>query len=150
MQFDREAMTHALYEEMTPLLMKHYEEVAHFKDIPLDPDIDFYVKLEEGGYLRTYVARDEEDGKIIGYSVFILRRNPHYKGSLQASQDVIFIDPKRRGFGKEFILWCDDQLKKEGADVSYHHVKVKPELDFSPLLRKLGYQYIDAIYGRRL
>jgi hypothetical protein len=141
-------MTHELYEEMKPLLLKHYEEVAHFKDIPLDPDVNFYVNLEDHGFLVTFVARDED--VLIGYCVFIVKHNPHYKGSLQGVEDVIYIDPQRRGFGRKFIIWCDEELKKLGVDVSYHHVKMKPELDFSPLLKKLGYEYIDGIYGRRL
>jgi hypothetical protein len=99
------------------------------------------------GTLRTFTARDA-DGVLTGYCVFFVRHNIHYASSLQASQDVIYIDPERRGFGAEFILWCDQQLKEEGVQAVYHHVKQAH--NFGPLLERFGYECVDLIYARRL
>lgn len=145
--FRREIAGPKLFEELAPLLQKHYEEIAHFKDIVLDPDWDQYDKLEQVGALRVYTARDHE-GVLIGYSVYFIRHNLHYKNSRQAMQDILFIDPERRGFGAKFILWCDKQLKEEGVQVTYHHVKSKH--NFGPMLERIGYELVDLIYARRL
>jgi GNAT superfamily N-acetyltransferase len=147
MKFEREILTVKLWEEMFPLFEKHYEEIAHHKDIPLDPDITQYMKLEEIGALRAFIARDEA-GLIAGYAVYFIRYNLHYRSSLQALQDVLFIDPERRGFGAKFMLWCDDELKKEGIQITYHHVKQAH--NFGPLLERMGYKLVDLIYTRRL
>lgn len=149
MQFQREKASSALFDEVFPLLLSHYQEVAHYKDIPLDPDWEKYLKLEEMEMLRIFTAR-EVDGKLCGYAVFFIHPNPHYRTSIQANQDVLYIDPSKRGFGKEFIPWCDEMLRAEGVHVVYHHLKAKPHLDFSPLLERIGYELIDKIYGRRL
>jgi GNAT superfamily N-acetyltransferase len=147
MRFEREITTHDLCQEMLPLFQLHYQEIAHFQDIPLDPDFDQYVQMERAGFVRTYTARDDER-KLVGYAVFFVRKNLHYKNSLQALQDILFIHPDRRGFGVRFIIWCDRMLRMEGVQAVYHHVKEKH--NFGPMLERLGYQLVDLIYTRRL
>jgi GNAT superfamily N-acetyltransferase len=145
-KFQRER-AQAIFEEIAPLLKKHWEEIAHYKDIPLEPDFDLYKRIEDTGGLRAFTARDEA-GAVVGYAVFFLKTNPHYKSSLQAVQDVIFIDKERRGFGRHFIAWCDEQLKADGAEAVYHHVKSAH--NWGSVLEKMGYQLVDLIYARRL
>lgn len=148
MAFQREILTFELLAEMMPVLKAHYNEVAHFKDIPLEVDILSYVRLEKAGHLRFFTARDT-DGKMLGYANFAVKHNIHYASSLQANQDVLFLDPKARFLvGARFLIWCDVQLKAEGVQVVYHHVK--HALDFSPLLVRLGYAPIETVYGRKL
>lgn len=146
MRFSQESIE-ANLEESKPLLQNHYSEIAHFQDIPLDPDYDQYIALEKMGIVRCYVARNN-DGAMVGYAVYFVRNNLHYKSSLQSVQDVLYIDPAYRGRGGAFIIWCDEQLKAEGVQVNYHHVKVSH--DFSPMLEKMGYVFVDKILGRRL
>lgn len=136
----------SVWDEIYPLFEKHWKEVAHYQDIPLEPDVELYKKMDEGGSIRVYTAR--EDGKLIGYSVYVISRNHHYKSVKQASQDVIFIQKDRRGFGKSFIKWCDEQLKNDGVKIVVHHVKAAH--DFGPMLERVGYELVDKIYSRRL
>lgn len=145
--FKRETANSELFHELMPLLEKHYHEIAHYKDIPLDPDFEQYEKLEQIGALRAFIARDEL-GAMVGYAVYFIRHNIHYRSSLQALQDILFIDPERRGFGAKFILWCDQQLKAEGVQITYHHVKAAH--NFGAMLERLGYRLVDLIYTRRL
>jgi GNAT superfamily N-acetyltransferase len=146
MQFKRERFDD-VFEESLPLLEKHWKEIAHFQDIALEPDRAGYSKVEEAGALRVYTARDEA-GVLVGYCVYFVRHNLHYKSSLQASQDVLYIDPTRRGFGREFLKWCDEQLKSEGVQATYQHVKAAH--NFGPMLERQGYQLVDLIYAKRL
>lgn len=148
MKFQREYITDETLDEMLPLLKIHWHEVAHFQDIPLDVDREMYKSSELNGMMRMYTARNET-GAMVGYAVFLLRHNPHYKTSYQALQDVIFIHPKERGIGQRFVLWCDEQLKLEGVQAVYHHVKAAH--NFGPkLLEPIGYKLVDLIYARRL
>src|SRR5258708_32849001 len=108
-------------EEAKPLLQKHWDEIAFYKDIPLSPDYDLYLKLESAGVVKSFAARNG-DGKMIGYAVYLLQKNPHYKESLWAKQDIIFVDPDHRGMGMFFLRWCDEQLKELGVQVVGQHV----------------------------
>lgn len=147
MKFSREPVTDQFIAEVLPLLKMHYEEIDHYKDIPLDPDFEVYKSLDKSGWLRNFVSRDEE-GKIIGYCVYYVKNSMHYKTSIQAIHDVLFIDPSKRGFGKKFISWCDEQLKSEGVQVVYQHIKAAHNI--GPMLERMGYELIDLVYGKRL
>lgn len=136
-----------IIDELDPLFEKHYKEIAHYQDIPKDMDIDQYDFIEKHGFLKVYTCR-HVSGALVGYAIFFVKTNIHYKGSLQANQDILFIDPKHRGFGKSFIKYCDDELTKLGVQVVYHHVKLSH--NWGALLERMGYEAIETIYGRRL
>lgn len=145
--FSQEQFRADLWREATPLLIAHWREIAHFQDIQLDPDLTLYHAAQEAGMVRCYTARDA--GVLVGYAIFFVRTNPHYRRSLQATQDVLFLDPSRRGLtGARFIQWCDEQLQAEGVQAVYHHVKA--EHNFGSMLERMGYELVDLIYARRL
>lgn len=146
-KFQLEEFSHVI-EEITPLLHKHWIEIAHYQDINLEVDTESYLHLENIGALKVFTARDSGDNTLIGYSAFFIRSNMHYKSSLQAIQDVIYIDKERRGFGSQFIDWCDIQLKEMGVQVVYHHIKTKH--NWGKMLEAKGYELVDLIYAKRL
>lgn len=134
------------FAEALPLLQEHWKEVETHLDIPVDPDFAEYEMAENAGRVATFTARDES-GKLIGYAVFFLRNNLHYKTSLQACQDLLFISREHRGMNGEFISYCDDQLRALGVQIVYQPIKVAH--NFGPLLEKLGYSLTDLIFSRR-
>lgn len=135
------------FAEALPLLAEHWQEIAHYKDIPLEPDYDAYAAAENSGNLVCFTARTET-GELIGYAVYFLRKNLHYKSSLQAYQDILFISKPHRGMGGKFILWCDDQLRALTCQAVYQHVKKAH--NFGPLLERIGYTLVDLIFAKRL
>jgi GNAT superfamily N-acetyltransferase len=142
--YQKESVADVL-EEIKPLLELHWREIAHYQDILLDPIWEFYEKSDR---VHVFTARD--DGVLIGYGVFLIGPNHHYKQSKQAIQDILFVHPRYRGgmVGYRLISFCDKQAKAEGAQVIYHHVKVAH--DFGPLLEHLGYECVDRLYAKRL
>lgn len=138
-----------VWSEITPLLEQHWREIAHYQDIPLSPNRDAYVKMDEQGILRVYTARAPKLETLLGYCVFFVAPHPHYGATLYAAQDVLFIRKEWRGkFGACFIAWCDEQLREQGVKVVTQHVKAAH--DFGRLLERLGYELQDKIYSRRL
>lgn len=167
--FDREPVTGALLDEALPLLRAHWKEVAHYQDIPLKVDYATYLRSDAAGIVRCFTARDvspmaavgihgeipespraqHAGAALLGYALFFVRFAPHYADSLQAVQDVVYLDRSiRGGTGFRFLRWCDDQLAEEGVQAVYHHVKV--EHNFGPLLERQGYELVDLIYAKRL
>lgn len=145
--FQREQVAQTA-QEVKPLLERHWAVIAAYKDIALNPDWEMYLGAEAKGLLRVYTIRHE--GQLVGYQVFFVRSNPHYKQSLQAVQDILWLDPEHRSptLGVRFIDWCDEQLTREGCQLVYQHVKCKH--DFSPILKYLGYEQIETVWCRRL
>lgn len=148
--FQREQIS-ALWPEVMPLLEMHWHEIAHYPDIPLDVDRAYYELADEHDQLRVFTVRD--DGALIGYAAFFVQPgHRHYKGSRQAAQDVIFLLPayRKSGVGRAFISWCDEQLRANHCQVSYHHIKARSDLNFGPLLESMGYELVDLVYAKRL
>lgn len=146
MKFKSETLLESL-EEAKPLLQKHWEEIAHYKDIPLNPDYELYFQLEKIGVLKVFICRNDQY-KILGYAVYVVRPNMHYKHSLMAMQDIIYLDPNGRGTGLFFLKWCDEQLKDMGCQVVFQHIKAAH--NFGPALERIGYGLQDLIYSKRL
>lgn len=135
-------------EEAMPLLIAHYHEIALYKDIPLAPDFETYRLLEAAGQLRVYSARN--NAELIGYMVAIVRPHPHYKTSLTAMTDLLFVvQEERRGrVGVDLIRFAEGRLKAEGVQVIIQHVK--DYADFGPLLERGGYRKFETLYSKRL
>ena len=158
--FQREPLTDALWDEIMPLLVAHWREIAHYQDIMLDPDLEVYRSAAERDMLRIYTVRvndapDEihQDActgcRLAGYAIFFVKANAHYRGSLQAHQDIMFVDPACRGMtGSRLVTWCEEQLRVEGVQAVYHHVKVAH--NFGTMLERKGYELVDHIYAKRL
>ena len=147
-KFAEEVLTDELIEELKPLIESHDNELSHYKDIKLKPDFEAYKTAYKIGLIRFYTARKLVGDKLLGYNLFWLRANAHYSDSLQAVQDVVYIDKSERGFGNNFIKWCDSELKKIGVEVVYQHMKAAHS--FGPMLERMGYELVDLVYAKRL
>ena len=104
-------------DDFKPMLEEHWKEVAlHQDSIKLDPDYDQYYRLEEEGALRCFTARDDE-GTPIGYVVFFLRPHMHYKDTLWAYMDILYVDPNHRGAKVpiNLIKFAEQCLERDGS-----------------------------------
>lgn len=146
--FSAEPYTEPLIQEMLPLFVDHWREIATHKDIPLKPVWEHYEKISAAGMLRIYTIRYNTHLK--GYAVFTVVPNSHYGTSLQANNDIIFLDVALRGklVGFRFIKYCDQQLKAEGVQRVIHHIKLAH--NWGKLLERQGYMAEEIIYSKRL
>lgn len=137
-----------IIDEMMPLLEAHYLEIAYYQDIKLSVDRVKYSFLTEKGNYALFTARDPKTKELVGYQGFIIGMNIHYKDSVQATEDVLFVSKERRGFGRKFIRWADDRLREKRVQAVFRHVKRAH--NHGPLLERDGYENIDLIFGKRL
>lgn len=145
--FQEEPLTMEWCEESLELVVNHYKEISHYPDIPLKIDFETYISSYDAGLCKLYTSR-LENRDLVGYACFFIRKNIHYMDSIQAVQDVIYVDPNHRGMGGRFIKYCDGRLKDLGVQVVYQHVK--DAHDFGPMLIRFGYDKIETVYGKRL
>ena len=86
---------HQVCEDIKELIKLHYEEIAVNKDvIPLDPDWDRYKYLDDNGLIMIITARDES--KLVGYSIFFITSHLHYKSTVYANNDLLYLHPEYR------------------------------------------------------
>lgn len=127
------------------LFRVHNQEVVEqIEEIPLDVNYKAYFKLEAMGRLETHTVRD--NGRLIGYSLWMLHNHIHYKTSLTANSTLIYIMPSyRKGLlGYKLIKWSIDKIKERG--VQRIMIGIKPDHDFSKILERLGASFFEKIY----
>lgn len=142
-------------EEIEPLLRAHWEEIAAYKDkVPLAPDYEQYRKLEELGKLLVCTARD--DGKLIGYGVYIVNRGFDYSKNIVAVARLFYVEPGHRGDSLErierelvadsLLEFGEEKLKARGVSVISLHIKVWK--DWSGLAESRGYTRAEYIHQK--
>ena len=135
--------------EIEPLLQAHYEEIAANRDvISLDVDWGKYEAMERDSALRVFTARDE--GILCGYSVFFLFWHMHYKSTLFAQNDVLFLSKEaRKGrAGSRLIEFSEERLKEDGVVKLTWHIKA--DNDWSPILKRKKYLKAEIIMSKVL
>lgn len=134
-------------EEMIPLWEAHWKEIAVDQSkIPLEVDILKYLRLQREGQLLTVVAR--EAGKLVGYCIMFVAPHPHYRSTLFAGNDVLYLIPEaRKGTNAlKLIKFTEDFLKDSGVEkITWH---IKPHKNFGAILEHRGYELFEFIYGK--
>ncbi len=145
----QEERIETFYRDALPLFQEHYAEMAPHKDIALDINIEAYQRAQQFGGLRIFSARNA--GKLVGYAIFIVAPNSHYKTSQQAKQDILYVEKSMRGswIGMQIVNYADRALAAAGVQVCYYDQKVAhPAL--GAILRRAGYDHIENVWGKRL
>lgn len=144
-----EEITESLIGEIKPLLEKHWEEIAIYKDvIKFDPKYEDYLLLETNKEIQTITVRDE--GVLIGYYVSFIYFHPHYQSSKFSVNDILFIDKSYRGstVGYRLLKFVEKELRKLGVDIMALHMKV--DFPFEKLCEHLGMIKTEVVYSKYL
>jgi GNAT superfamily N-acetyltransferase len=91
------------------------------------------------------------EGKIIGYAVYFVRRNMHYRTHIWATADLFWVHPDHRslGVGNALFAFVEAALTERGVNVMHTTIKEEhPAAGF--LLTARGHDKIEAGYSKRL
>ena len=136
-------------DEITPLLDRHWEEIALNKDkIKLKPDWGRYRTLDELGHLAIYTLRDDE--RLVGYFVCFVMPHIHYCDDVFAVNDIIYFDKDyRKGMNAiRFLKYCEKDLADNG--VSAIVINSKEHQPFGRVLERIGYNFTEKIFTKVL
>lgn len=138
---------HDMIDELKPILPIHWQELAlDHAEVPLDPDYDLYLALENAGQLHLCTARD--NNALIGYFVTFVQNHIHYKSTVFARVDVYYIHPEHRGTGAgaKLFRYHESEMKRLGAKKIINMCKLHQ--DHGPLFAALGYTHIENIFSK--
>jgi hypothetical protein len=146
----------ALADGLEDMIALHWEEVALDKtSIPLDVDWDGYRRREREKTFRGIAMRC--DGRLIGYNAFFITPTLHYRSTLHALNDVIYVDPDGRGMAGVRLLRESEHLLSGLAPLVkvIYHTKLHVVLGqgarsgtVGTLLERLGYSHIENVYAK--
>jgi hypothetical protein len=135
--------------DIQPLIERHYEEIAQFKDMQkLDPDWETYETLERLGKLWVMTVRDH--GMLVGYFVMVINRALHYKTLLLATEDIHYLLPEyRKGLiGYRLMAKAKQAMKEKGAHMAI--MRCKAGQSHAALFERLDGELSDLVYAFRL
>jgi len=147
--YQYENFTVNLMNEIEPLLLEHWKELALDQNtITLEPDWAAYWLAKRNNNLCVITARS--DVLLIGYYVGFIKPHLHYKNSLTAYNDIYWIHPDyRQGMtGIKFLKYIEEFMKNAG--VQRIIMNTKAHLDKSPIFERLGYRPSDIVYTKVL
>ena len=147
-KFSLEDFTRPNMTDINTLSRDNWGEVSGGNNGELDVNWDQYLTLENAGIAYLFVARNE--GKMVGYAIFVVLESIHNKGIFQATCTVMYIMPEHRkkGTGARFIMFCQKFLTEANVDVII--MSVKPTCDYSDSLLRMGYSKSETLYDMRL
>lgn len=133
------------------LMQQHWEEVGANQDhLELDLDIDAYKKMMDAGVMQTYYVTTKADDELVGYWSFFLIDSPHHAGKKCAQNDVVYVKKSHRAYPmvQQCFKGIEANLKRKGASIIHYSVTTKR--DFSPLLKRQGFEKIEDVYSKYL
>lgn len=133
-------------EELKPMFPDHWKELGLFQDkMPLDPNYNIYWMREAAGELIMPILR--KNGKIIGYWPTFVAPGLHYKTTLTATMDILWIHPDHRGDGaaKKLHDVLKAELKRRGVKV--WHVGSKNHKQIEWFFKMLGFDPVETYFA---
>lgn len=136
-------------EDIAPLLSAHSRELTNNRDrVVLDPMWEKYAQLEASAPNALQIFTAREDGKLVGYAVFMVQPHLHYRALFPAINDLLYTRPEERGTtGLRLIRFCEQELAAVAHKIVWH---AKPGTVLEKLLPKLGYAPEESIWGKFL
>lgn len=128
------------------LLLQHWRETAlHHEDVPLDPDWSRVFCLEREGWLK--VASLRRYGELIGYAVFTIARHLHFRSSVYATCNALYVLPEHRGYaGGKLVVETERMLRALDVTKVVHQAPVSRGKKLGALLERLGYKHTEDFY----
>lgn len=135
-------------EQLKKMFDAHYQELSVTKNAKLNPDYNIYMKMDEHNMLEVVLCKNDDE--IIGYIVFFISPNLHYKDCLLATEDIYYLKPEyRKGTtGIKMFKFAEKYLKS--INVNMIKYGTKTHLDNSKLFEYLGYNFIEKIFTKEI
>lgn len=136
------------FAEVSSYFAQHYQELSATKDLVLNPDYEVYKNADKKGALRVYLCYHDE--LIIGYIVFFISPNLHYKDCLLATEDIYYLAPEyRKGtIGIKLFKFAEKHLKSLGVNMIRYSTKT--HMDNSALFEYLDCKFIEKVFVKRI
>ena len=136
------------FDDVLKLLDEHYNELSVTKNYKLNPIYEIYKENEKTGKCRVILCKDND--VIVGYIVFFIDANLHYKDCLLATEDIYYLKPEyRKGTtGIKMFKFAETYLKSLGVNMIRYSTKV--HMDNSRLFEFMDYSFIEKVFIKNL
>ena len=136
------------FDRIIKLFDEHYKELSVTQELKLNPDYDVYFNADKKNLVKVVLC--EDDSELVGYIVFFVGPNLHYKDCLLATEDIYYLKPEyRKGrIGIKMFKFAEEYLKSIGINMIRYSTKT--HLDNSRLFEYLGCNFIEKVFIKRI
>ena len=136
-----------LRDQLRELAVLNWQETGYLREF--NPNFEQIGSLVDIGVMTALGAIDR-DGKLIGYSAFIVAPHTHNRDVIVGANDALFVHPEHRAgtLGGRMILETELEAKRLGASVFLWHCRWGSDL--VNILRRHGYSDVDTVIGKEL
>lgn len=130
------------YAELEPLYREHYAEMQArlagegVQIGPYNPRLDEYRKAGDGGWLLTFVVRDE--GKAIGYANIYLTSDMHNDQMISIEDTIFITKAHRNGIGRTLTKFIMAELRRRGVVRAQATTATDPRV--AKMLERMGWK----------
>lgn len=141
-----EPISRLLDDGLEDKLYRHWREASiDHDDVPLDPDWSRMLSLEREGYFKAAALR--RDGALIGYSAFSVHPHLHFRSTLHATNSVVFVEPRFRGYaGGRLLIETERMLALLGVRKIIYGSPVGGGKKLGAVLLRLGYAHTEDFF----
>jgi GNAT superfamily N-acetyltransferase len=150
MKLQHEHLANGLSDEIDAFMHAYFARTNAQVDLPtLDLSWSLYHHLDDAGKLAVFTARDD-DGKLMGFVMYVLAVNPHHSVLYTASCDTIAVDPDHRGkgIGRTLYLFAESRLIDMDIKQVVHHYRTV--YDEKPMFPRLGFKLVEHVYAKEI
>lgn len=134
--------------EVAPLIKEHWEELTKYRDIPLNPNFEQYIQLQNANSLLFVTVRDK--GKVIGYCSHFIYYHMHSKDHVCAIHDLIFISKQyRNGFIARKLIRASEEILRH-IGVSFMTLTMNSDKPFERLAISCGFEEHERVFSKNL
>jgi len=136
------------FDEISKMFHNHYEELSVTKQFNLNPDLEVYWEADKRKVLKVITC--ENNNEIIGYIIYFIGLNLHYKDCLLATEDIYYLKPEYRkgSTGIRMFKFAENYLKSIGVNMIKYSTKV--HLDNSRLFEFLKCEFTEKVFLKKL
>lgn len=148
-EYDRETYDNVIT-ELKPMLEEHQVEVGAYPEIlELDPNWEFYEDAVAQSKIVIFTVRD--DNILIGYNIFRIAPHMHYRNSIWACMDVLYLEPEYRHseLTIDFCNYCEVYLA-EMLDVEVMTYNMPVSAPFKGLMNALFMDEAEHCYTKHI
>ncbi len=145
--FDKDSLNNIDKDSFTELLHSHKKEVAPYQELVLNPDWDYYERLEDEDMFVIFTAKNGDN--LVGYVAYFISNSLHYKDSTFATMDIIYLSPEERGTGtaKSLVAFAEDYLIND-YKVNMIDMRMKVFAPFEELAKSMDYDKMEYLYTK--
>jgi GNAT superfamily N-acetyltransferase len=134
----QEHYSDGFWAELKPLIERNWAESESYEpEIPVDPDVDRYRKLDAAGALQCLTAR--YDGMLVGYAVFMLGYSIHHRTILCAHGDAVYVLPQLGRYDAVVALIEESERRLRARGTKRLAWWCEPRSKLARILASLGY-----------